>query len=78
MNAEKLMRNEVKKYIDTADVKVVKMLHAMLEVDAEEDWWKTMPDNVKADLEESIKQADAGKVIAHEAVKKRYSKWIAK
>ena len=78
MNAEKIMRNEVKKYIDTADVKVVKMLHAMLEVDAEDDWWETMPDNVKADLEESIKQADAGKVIAHEEVKKRYSKWIVK
>lgn len=34
MNPEKIMRNEVKKYIDTADRKVLKMVHAMLEVDA--------------------------------------------
>lgn len=30
------MRNEVKKYIDSADEKVVKMVHAMLEVDADD------------------------------------------
>ena len=34
MNPEKIMRNEVKKYLDTADSKVLKMVHAMLEVDA--------------------------------------------
>ncbi len=28
MNTVKLMRQEVKKYIDIADVKVVKMMHA--------------------------------------------------
>ena len=33
MDAVKQMRMEVKKYIDTADVKVVKMVHAMLEVE---------------------------------------------
>ncbi len=36
MSAVKQMRNEVKKYIDSADEKVVKMVHAMLEVDAED------------------------------------------
>ena len=34
------MRNEVKKYIDTADMKVLKMVHAMLEVEKESDWWQ--------------------------------------
>ena len=37
MDAEKTLRQEVKKYIDTADVKVVKMIHVMLEVDAHND-----------------------------------------
>lgn len=36
MSAVKKMRNEVKKYIDSADEKVVKMVHAMLEVDADD------------------------------------------
>jgi hypothetical protein len=65
MNAEKLMRQEVKKYIDTADVKVVKMMHAMLEVDADNDWLDTMPNNVKADVEKTKKSfAIAGNPIS--------------
>ncbi len=51
MNTEKVMRQQVKKYIDTADVKVVKMLHAMAEIDASNDWWNTMPAKVKMDVE---------------------------
>ena len=72
------MRNEVKKYIDSADEKMVKMVHAMLEVDAEADWWDAMPDNVKADVETAIKQADKGELISHEEVKKRYPQWFSK
>jgi hypothetical protein len=78
MSAVKQMRNEVKKYIDSADEKVVKMVHAMLEVDAEADWWDAMPDNVKADVETAIKQADKGELISHEEVKKRYPQWFSK
>lgn len=78
MSAVKQMRNEVKKYIDSADEKVVKMVHAMLEVDAEADWWDTMPDNVKADVETALKQADKGELISHAEVKKRYPQWFSK
>jgi predicted transcriptional regulator len=78
MSAVNQMRKEVKKYIDTADEKVVKMVHAMLEVDANADWWEAMPDNVKADVEEAIKQADKGNTITHEEVKKKYSQWFTK
>lgn len=78
MSAVKQMRNEVKKYIDSADEKVVKMVHAMLEVDAEADWWDTMPDTVKADVETAIKQADKGELISHLEVRKRYPQWFSK
>jgi predicted transcriptional regulator len=78
MSAVNQMRKEVKKYIDTADEKVVKIVHAMLEVDADADWWEAMPDNVKADVEEAIKQADKGNTITHEEVKKKYSQWFTK
>jgi hypothetical protein len=54
MDSVKQMRRDVKKYIDTANEKVVKMIHAMLEVDAEADWWDAMPNDVKADVEEAI------------------------
>jgi hypothetical protein len=78
MDAVKQMRKEVKKYIDTADPKVVKMMHAMLEVDSEADWWDSMPDNIKADVEESIRQADRSETMSHEEVKKKYAKWFTK
>lgn len=78
MDAVKQMRKDVKKYIDTADPKVVKMMHAMLEVDAEVGWWDEMPDNIKADVEEAIRQADNGKTISHADVRKKYAKWFAK
>ena len=78
MDAVKKMRNEVKKYIDTADEKVVKMMHAMLEVDAEADWWDAMPDEVRQEIELSMKQADKGEVLTHEQVKKKYPQWFAR
>ncbi len=78
MTTEISLRREVKKYIDEADIKVVKMLHAMLEVDADLDWWDTMPNNIKVDVETALKQSESGKVIPHADVQKLYKKWIVK
>ena len=74
MSPEKVMRQEVKRYIDTADVKVVKMLHAMLEVDAENDWWDTVPDKIKSDIDAASLESENGEVIPHEEIKKRMQK----
>ena len=76
MNTEKTMRQEVKKYIDTADLKVVKMMHAMLEVDADNDWRDTMPAKVKADVEAALTESEKGQVIPHAEIQKRYKKWV--
>jgi hypothetical protein len=78
MNAEKLMRQEVKKYIDTADVKVVKMMHAMLEVEANFDWWDNLPNHVKADVDQALLESKNGDVIPHSEIIKKYQKWIVK
>ena len=78
MNPEKIMRQEVKKYIDTADVKVVKMMHAMLEADADNDWWDTMPDKVKADVDAALTESKKGQVTPHAQIQKRYQKWLVK
>lgn len=78
MDAVKQMRKEVKKYIETADPKVVEMMHAMLEVDAGAGWWEEMPDKIKAEVELAIKQADNGQTMAHDEVKKKYAKWFTR
>jgi len=78
MDTIEVMRKEVKEYIDTADEKVVKMMHAMLEADAEDDWWDSMPDEIKAQVEEAIGQADRGEVISHEEAMKKIKEWRVK
>jgi hypothetical protein len=78
MDTVKTMRQEVKNYIDKADPKVVRMMHAMLEADAESGWWDAMPDTVKADVEAALAESEDGSVIPHEEIQKRYKKWLAK
>jgi hypothetical protein len=78
MNTIQVMRQEVKEYIEIADEKVVKMMHAMLEADADNDWWDTMPDSIKTDVEAALIESENGDVIPHSEIQKRYSKWIVK
>lgn len=74
----KEIREEVKQYIDQADEKLVKMIHAMLEVDAEDDWWNSMPDNIRMDVEASIQQADKGETVSHQDIKQKFPQWFMK
>lgn len=72
------LRRDVKKYIETADDRVVKMVHAMLEADKEADFWDELPASVKADVKVAIKQSAQGKGKPHSEVMKKYQKWITK
>ena len=78
MNAVKQLRQKVKKYIDKADETTIKMIHAMLEVKQEKDWWDQLPANVQAEIDEAIKELDKGKGIPHEVVLKKYNKWFSR
>jgi len=71
MDAVKQMRSEVKKYIDTADAKVVKMVHAMLEIEKESNWWQD--EEILSIVEERSAEYKSGKVkgIPWETAKKR-------
>ncbi len=59
------MKKQAKKYLDTADEKVVKMVYAMLEVDAQKDWWDDVSDEAKASIERGLKDAEAGRATSH-------------
>ena len=71
MDAVKQMRIEVKKYIDSADIKVVKMVHAMLEVEKESDWWHN--EEILSIVQERSAEYKSGKVkgVPWETVKKQ-------
>lgn len=72
------LKKEIKKSIDDADEKTVMAIRAMLENEQEEDWWDTLPDAVKAGIDEGIKDMEEGRVTPHEEVWKKYSKWTTK
>ena len=78
MDTIKAMRQEVKKYIETADAKVVKMMHAMLEVDADNSWWDSLPEEIRTDVEAALTESENEEVIPHAEIQKRYKQWVVK
>lgn len=73
-----ILRKNVKKYIETADERVVQMVHALLEADSQIDLWDELPSTVQQDVEEAIKQSAKGKGKPHDEVMKKYNKWLTK
>ena len=78
MSTVATLRRDVKKYIETADDRVVKMVHAMLEADNKIDLWDELPALVQKDVQEAIKQSAKGKGKPHKEVMKKYEKWLTK
>lgn len=72
------LRRETKKYIDQADIRVIKMIHALLEAEKESDWWDDLSIDARASVERGLKDEKAGRTTAHEVVMKRYQKWKLK
>jgi hypothetical protein len=72
------LRKDVRKYIETADERVVKMVHAMLEADNKNDLWDELPPLVQTDVKEAIGQSAKGKGKPHKQVMKKYEKWLTK
>lgn len=71
MDSMPMLRKAVKKYIETADERVVKMVHAMLEADQKADFWDELPEAVQADVHVAIQQADSGAGKSHQTVMRK-------
>jgi predicted transcriptional regulator len=39
------------------------------------DWWDTLSDEERSEIEQGIIEADKGEVIPHEAVMDKYKEW---
>ena len=78
MTATQALRKQVKKYIDRADDKSLRMVQAILEIEQEEDFWDRLPEQVKADVEEAKQQSERGEGYTTEEVMKKYDKWLTK
>lgn len=40
------------------------------------DWWDTISDDERAEIEQGLTEADRGEVIPHEEVMGKYKKWL--
>lgn len=85
MTATEILREEVKQYIDRADDKSLRIVKAILEIEQEEDIdgddevdWDDLPEELQRSIEAGIKDADEGRVISHEEMKKKYPQWFRK
>ncbi len=76
MTATELLRNSIKKQIDIADEKSLKIIQAVLSINEETDWWDELSPNAKASLEQGLKDAKEGKLTPHADVMKKYKKWL--
>ncbi len=72
------LRNQVRKYIDTADEKTLKMVHAMLEAEQEADWWDELPVGVQQSIDKALEESRQGKGMPHAEVMKKHKKWFTK
>jgi hypothetical protein len=80
MNLHELeaLKDQIKNYVDLADESVLKIVHAILTTDADANWWDSVPGELKANLDESIYDADreGEEVTSYEQVKKEYPHWF--
>ncbi|HTD41614.1 MAG TPA: hypothetical protein VK671_13385 [Mucilaginibacter sp.] len=65
----------VKRLLDTDDESVIRQVKDIFE-SHEKDFWNDLPEHVKAGIEKSRKQADAGLLTQHEDVIKKYTKYL--
>ena len=76
MTATEKLRINVKKQIDSADERSLKVVQAMLQAEAEYDWWDDLSEDAKSSIEQGLKDAEEGRLTPHKEVMKKYKKWL--
>jgi len=61
----------IKIIAETEDVSLIKSFKKLLKKE-KKDWWEDLSDEQKADIEEGIADADAGRVVSYESVMSKH------
>ncbi|MCB0508906.1 MAG: hypothetical protein KDD21_11470 [Bacteroidetes bacterium] len=70
------LKKEVKKKIDKADERVLRMVNALLLADQEIDWYDELPNEAKTSIKQGLDDLKNERVISHKTATKRYKKWL--
>lgn len=70
------LREEVKTMIDKADEKTIRMMYAMLEVDADNDWWNELNDEEKKEMDTAIEESEnKDNLVPYETFQSEFNTW---
>jgi hypothetical protein len=72
------LKKEVLAKIEQADTQTLKMVYAILDVNTQYDFWDDLPEKVKQDVDQAIKESDLGLGKSHQEVMLNYKKWLTK
>lgn len=73
-----ILKKQVKKFVDNASDRDLRLIYNLFEINKEEDWWKGISKEHQKAVKDAITEADKGQVIPHSAMVKKYSKWLKK
>ncbi|NIJ55348.1 hypothetical protein [Dyadobacter arcticus] len=65
-----------KRLLDTDNESIIDAIKLIFETVDETGNWNDLPEKVISDVEESIRQVDAGKGIPHNIARETYKKWL--
>lgn len=77
MNIQAQKVELVKMIVNTNDKSILDTIKKIF-IGQKADLWDELDDQVKADVEEAIRQLDRGEGIPHEKVMKKHKKWLQK
>ncbi|HRH50775.1 MAG TPA: hypothetical protein PLP23_18630 [Panacibacter sp.] len=70
------LREEVKTMIDKADEKTIRMMYAMLEVDADNDWWNELNDEEKKEMDTAIEESEnKDNLVPYKTFQSEFNTW---
>jgi len=75
IQAEKL---NLIKWLTSVDEPAVIERFIALKKEQHLDWWDTITDDERAEIEQGIAEADRGEILSHEEVMSKYQKWRSK
>jgi predicted transcriptional regulator len=73
-----VLKKQVKKFVENASERELKLIYHLFEINRQEDWWNEIDKDHQKQIKEAIKEADTGKVIPHTEMAKQYRKWLKK
>lgn len=78
MSGTAVLKKQVKKFVDNASEKELKMIYNLFELNKQDDWWNEISKDQQKAITEAIAEADQGKVMPHAEMVKKYRKWLKK